>query len=138
VARNRQRARSRNPQPRSGGPLPAAGGGAGQPPIEDDPVAFADGDADDPREDDSMTAAVAAFGGSAGASPMRPETRNRNLFVRTIGFLEGSWAELRRVQWPDRPQVMQGTSVVLGFVVLTGVFLGVCDFVAGKLVNWIV
>ena len=83
-----------------------------------------------------MSAASAAFG--PGASPIVRPRRKANLAVRTVTFLEGSWAELRRVQWPDRPQVVQGTSVVLGFVVLTGVFLGVCDFVAGKLVNWIV
>ena len=39
------------------------------------------------------------------------------------------------MQWPDRQQVAQATGVVLGFVVVTGVFLGVADFVAGKLVN---
>jgi preprotein translocase SecE subunit len=136
VARNRQRARPRSPQPRGGEPLPAGGGAAGLPPIQDDPVAFADDGQDDPREEDSMSVASAAFG--PGASPIARPRRKANLAVRTISFLEGSWAELRRVQWPDRPQVVQGTSVVLGFVVLTGVFLGVCDFVAGKLVNWIV
>ena len=32
--------------------------------------------------------------------------------------------ELRRVQWPDRRQVGQGTAVVLGFVVVAGGYLG--------------
>ena len=45
------------------------------------------------------------------------------------------WAELRRVQWPDRQQVAQATGVVLGFVLLVAVFLGVADYVAGKLIN---
>ena len=45
------------------------------------------------------------------------------------------WAELRRVQWPDRQQVAQATGVVLGFVLLVAVFLGISDFVAGKLIN---
>ena len=40
--------------------------------------------------------------------------RNGN---RAIGFLRASWAELQRVQWPDRRQVFQATAVVLGFVV---------------------
>ena len=61
-----------------------------------------------------------------------------NIFTRTVGFIEGCWAELRRVQWPDRQQVVQATGVVLGFVVITGVFLGVADFVAGKIVNAII
>jgi preprotein translocase SecE subunit len=143
VARNRQRARSgRPPARRGGGPLPASAGGAGRPPIAEDPVAFADDD-DDPvgGEEDAMTAAVSAFGTAPGAAPgaegARPQRRG-SLVGRTINFLEGCWAELRRVQWPDRQQVVQATGVVLGFVVLTGVFLGLADFVAGKLVNAII
>jgi preprotein translocase SecE subunit len=118
---------------RRGGPLPASAGGARQPPIEEDPVAFADGEDDDggSAEEDSMTAAVSAFGTPAAARPQR----RANIAVRTITFMQGSWAELRRVQWPDRQQVVQATGVVLGFVALTGAFLGVADFVAGKLVN---
>jgi preprotein translocase subunit SecE len=56
---------------------------------------------------------------------------------RLINFLRGSWRELQRVQWPDRRQVMQATGVVIGFVIVAGVFLGVADFLAGKLMNYI-
>ncbi len=55
--------------------------------------------------------------------------------ARLAGFLRGSWRELQRVQWPDRAQVMQATGVVLGFVIVAGIFLGVADLVASKLVN---
>ncbi len=55
--------------------------------------------------------------------------------ARLIGFLQGSWRELQRVQWPDRRQVMQATGVVLGFVVVAGIFLGISDLVASKLMN---
>ena len=67
------------------------------------------------------------------ASPeQRPRAGNR-----LIGFLQGSWRELQRVQWPDRRQVAQATGVVLGFVIVAGVFLGVSDLLAQKLVNFI-
>jgi preprotein translocase subunit SecE len=56
---------------------------------------------------------------------------------RLVGFLQGSWRELQRVQWPDRRQVAQATGVVLGFVIVAGVFLGVSDLLAQKLVNFI-
>ena len=46
---------------------------------------------------------------------------------RVLNFLRASWAELQRVQWPDRKQVAQATAVVLGFVVLAGAYLGVAD-----------
>ena len=57
---------------------------------------------------------------------------------RFANFLRASWAELQRVQWPDRRQVGQATAVVLGFVIVAGAFLGVADFVAEKLVDLIV
>ena len=57
---------------------------------------------------------------------------------RFANFLRASWAELQRVQWPDRRQVGQATAVVLGFVVSAGAFLGVADWVASQLVDLII
>ena len=34
---------------------------------------------------------------------------------------------VRRVQWPDRRQVGQGTAVTLGFVIVAGAYLGLLD-----------
>jgi preprotein translocase subunit SecE len=55
--------------------------------------------------------------------------------ARWMAFLRASWAELQRVQWPDRRQVAQATGVVIGFVIVIGVYLGVADQLAQKLVN---
>lgn len=68
---------------------------------------------------------------STGAAP------RRWLGARLLAFLEGSWRELQRVQWPDRRQVMQATGVVIGFVIVASVFLGVADLVASKVVSFI-
>ncbi len=54
---------------------------------------------------------------------------------RALAFLRASWAELQRVQWPDRRQVAQATAVVLGFVVVAGAYLGIADVVAKKVVD---
>jgi preprotein translocase SecE subunit len=54
---------------------------------------------------------------------------------RVTAFLRASWAELQRVQWPDRRQVGQATAVVLGFVVIAGGFLGLADLLSQDLVN---
>jgi preprotein translocase subunit SecE len=56
---------------------------------------------------------------------------------RVLNFLRASWAELQRVQWPDRRQVAQATAVVLGFVAIAGAYLGVADAVAQKIVDYI-
>jgi preprotein translocase subunit SecE len=57
---------------------------------------------------------------------------------RFVGFLLASWAELQRVQWPDRRQVAQATGVVIGFVIVAGLYLGVADWVAKQIVNAII
>jgi preprotein translocase subunit SecE len=60
-----------------------------------------------------------------------------SLLARLIGFIQGSWRELQRVQWPDRRQVAQATGVVLGFVIVAGVFLGLADLAFSHLMNFI-
>ena len=57
---------------------------------------------------------------------------------RLVTFLRGSWRELQRVQWPDRRQVGQATAVVIGFVIIAGAYLGLADYVAGKIVDFII
>jgi preprotein translocase subunit SecE len=69
---------------------------------------------------------------SAGVTVRRPSPG-----VRLVEFLRGSWRELQRVQWPDRRQVVQATGVVIGFVIVAGVYLGVADLVASKVVKLI-
>jgi preprotein translocase subunit SecE len=83
----------------------------------------------------------AGFGnGGAGEvavpGPAHVEHR-QSIFARLIGFLQGSWRELQRVQWPDRRQVVQATGVVIGFVIVAALFLGGADWVSGKLVTFI-
>ena len=69
------------------------------------------------------------------AAPGAPTRKGGGRF---IGFLRASWAELQRVQWPDRRQVAQATGVVIGFVIVAGLFLGVADWVAKQIVNAII
>jgi preprotein translocase SecE subunit len=88
--------------------------------------------------DDGPPAAGTGSGGGelAPAGAAAPAHR-RTPVGRLINFLQGSWRELQRVQWPDRRQVVQATGVVIGFVIVAGVFLGVADLLAGKIVNFI-
>ena len=73
-------------------------------------------------------------GGGEVARPSGAPLRGGN---RAIGFLRASWAELQRVQWPDRRQVFQATAVVLGFVAIAGLYLGAADTVAKEIVEFI-
>jgi preprotein translocase SecE subunit len=78
------------------------------------------------------------FDGDLVPAPAPVPTARPHIGSRLINFIQGSWRELQRVQWPDRRQVMQATGVVLGFVVVAGVFLGVADAVAQRVVNLII
>ena len=77
------------------------------------------------------TPAVRATG--KGAAPGQPTKGG----FRIIAFFRASWAELQRVQWPDRRQVAQATAVVLGFVVIAGAYLGLADAAAQKVIDLI-
>jgi preprotein translocase SecE subunit len=64
-----------------------------------------------------------------------PGHPRKGLFGRAADFLRASWAELRRVQWPDRRQVGQGTAVVIGFVLVAGAYLGALDAIWNPIVQ---
>jgi preprotein translocase SecE subunit len=61
--------------------------------------------------------------------------RRKGLFGRAADFLRACVAELRRVQWPDRRQVGQGTAVVIGFVLVAGAYLGLLDAIWNPIVQ---
>ena len=86
--------------------------------------------------------AVVATGGGDLPAPQGDTAPTRDASGRGgrrfANFLRASWAELQRVQWPDRRQVGQATAVVLGFVVIAGAFLGVADWLATKFVDLII
>jgi preprotein translocase subunit SecE len=76
-------------------------------------------------------------GGGAGGGAPQPSGAPLRGGNRALGFLQASWAELQRVQWPDRRQVTQATAVVIGFVAIAGAYLGLADFVAKEIVEFI-
>lgn len=44
-----------------------------------------------------------------------------------IGFLLSCWAELKKVQWPDRETLIQATAVTIIFVAIAAAYLGALD-----------
>jgi preprotein translocase SecE subunit len=44
-----------------------------------------------------------------------------------IGFLLSCWAELKRVQWPDRDTLVQASAVTFIFVAIMAAYLGALD-----------
>ncbi len=146
MARNRQRARERKQKlhrENVPGELDHASGEVEQfeaalvtgetPPSGRDPGPPAPVEPEEPDEDGSLD--LEQLGPGAGdVSTTAVKDRSGS---RVVNFIRACWAELQRVQWPDRRQVGQATAVVLGFVVIAGAFLGLMDVISQKIVDFI-
>ena len=54
---------------------------------------------------------------------------------RVVQFLIACWAELQRVQWPNRQALVTLTGVVLGFVLIAGGYLGFLDAIFSEVIQ---
>ena len=144
MARDRQRAKQRRAERRSGGapdPIDHASAGVDEarlaeagavPPGED-----GDGGARiyDDELDDRERAPDAVEGDAVSVRDIERAEHPRRKRGRVVTFLGHCVDELRRVQWPNRRQVGQATAVVLGFVVIAGGYLGLLDQVWQPLIE---
>ncbi len=96
-----------------------------------------EGDLSEDEVQELNAASGAGMGGGGAVSPKQASGAPLRGGNRAIGFLRASWAELQRVQWPDRRQVTQATAVVIGFVAVAGAYLGLADTVAKEIVEFI-
>jgi preprotein translocase subunit SecE len=69
---------------------------------------------------------------AAQAPPLVREGSDR---PRVIQFLIAVWAELKRVQWPNRQALTTLTGVVLGFVLIAGGYLGLLDAIFSRVIQ---
>jgi len=67
-----------------------------------------------------------------------PAGEERRGLGKVWHFFQNVWAELQRVQWPDRKQVTTLTGVVLGFVLLAGGYLGLLDAIFSRVIDEII
>ncbi len=67
--------------------------------------------------------------------PAEVEERRRGAVV---GFILSCWAELKRVQWPDRETLIQASAVTVLFVAVCAAYLGALDALFSWLVDRII
>ena len=67
-----------------------------------------------------------------------PAGEERRGLGKVWHFFQNVWAELQRVQWPDRKQVTTLTGVVLGFCLLAGGYLGLLDAIFSRIIDEII
>lgn len=153
MARNRQKAKARKARREQQGPRKAArhasaradvATDAGEAPPQDsgftntDAVEVKDEVKQELRADKKRAEKARAKEKAVPAKAQSKAASQPRQRGRFAAFLRSSWAELRRVQWPDRRQLTTMTTIVIGFVIIAGVYLGVIDWAANKIVNLII
>lgn len=83
----------------------------------------------------SASSAVSKSGASKSRKADKPRTEN--IFKRIRRFLREVIAELRKVIWPNRKQMITYTSVVLVFVAFMVTFISLLDVGFIKGVSWL-
>ena len=69
------------------------------------------------------------------------ESKSRTVVVeerprgRVSGFIASCWAELKRVQWPDRETLIQASAVTVAFVAIAAIYLGALDGIFNLIVK---
>jgi preprotein translocase subunit SecE len=86
-------------------------------------------------EDDGEASSAEAVAGPRGVRGGREHEEHHREHGRVIGFLIAVWAELNRVQWPNRQQLTSLTGITLLFVLIVGGYLGLLDAIFSKLVS---
>jgi preprotein translocase subunit SecE len=102
--------------------------------IEDEPELDEDEHLEDYEVDDEAEA-EAEEGYAPRGRRAREEEAEAKHRPRFIQFLIACWAELQRVQWPNRQALTTLTGVVLGFVLIAGGYLGLLDAIFSRLIQ---
>jgi preprotein translocase subunit SecE len=108
--------------------------------LDDEPVSEAEAlqEIEDWEVEDE-TDAAASGAGEAGYEARgrrgREEAERHRHRPRVVQFLISVWAELQRVQWPNRQALVTLTGVVLGFVLIAGGYLGLLDAIFSELIK---
>ncbi|OBH04911.1 MULTISPECIES: preprotein translocase subunit SecE [unclassified Mycobacterium] len=100
----------------------------------DDDVEAESPDEVEAAEEDKGKKGRAARKAKAGKKPRKPGDRSANPFVFVYNYLKQVVAEMRKVIWPNRKQMLTYTSVVLAFLAFMVALVGLADFGLAKLV----
>ncbi len=115
-------------------------GGDSSAPVSEDEAPREDWEAADDFAEDDLVDEVAPTGAGESGYAVRgrrgrdPAEVHRDR-PRVVQFLIAVWAELQRVQWPNRQALVTLTGVVLGFVLIAGGYLGLLDAIFSELIQ---
>jgi len=78
---------------------------------------------------DAAVRSTTSGGASGSGSGGPPAVQERGFVTKLRDFYNGVMAEMRKVTWPDVPQVRSATVSIIIFVLLLGLFISLLDFV---------
>ena len=90
--------------------------------------------ADADLTDEALTEEFEAVDEDGTKKPKKDRSKSRNPFVFVWTYLGQVVAEMRKVIWPNRKQMVSYTSVVLAFLVFMVTLIGLTDLGWAKLV----
>ena len=67
------------------------------------------------------------------APPTAPENKAVSAVRGIPSFYQAVMAEMRKVTWPELPDVRRATIAIIAFVLLIGLFIWLLDLVLGQL-----
>jgi len=104
-----------------------------------------DEDDDDDEDEDTASSNGRRTATKSRAKPGTPDKKStktkepgrRGIFARLINFVREVVAELRKVIWPTRKELITYTAVVVVFVAVVLTVVGLLDFAFAKAVLWV-
>jgi preprotein translocase subunit SecE len=100
----------------------------------DEDVDVASSEQGEVSKEDSATKGAKKGAKAKKAKPRKSGERSANPFVFVYNYLKQVVAEMRKVIWPNRKQMLTYTSVVLVFLAFMVALIGLADFGLTKLV----
>ena len=61
-----------------------------------------------------------------------------NPIQKSVDFAREVRAEGNKIAWPDRKTTVSGTVAVIVFVAITATFMGITDFIIGRVLDWLI
>jgi preprotein translocase subunit SecE len=61
----------------------------------------------------------------------------KGALTRTREFVSETWEELKKVTWPDFPQLKNATLVIIVFVIIVAIVIWLMDISVRSIINFI-
>jgi preprotein translocase subunit SecE len=65
-------------------------------------------------------------------------SEDKNIFVKTKGFLGDVVLEMKKTSWPSKQELTESTGLVIVFILMLAAFVGAADWLFQKLLTLLI